>query len=106
MVERCGDVEKTGACKEDLESRLNRHPRLKSRVEGLLDIVDNAGDDVEKASVAELRVIEELRRMGNDALHCWAEKQERKKAERLEHSDAGVHKKVKKNSTGTHVSEE
>jgi hypothetical protein len=49
--------------------------------------------------------MEELRRMGNDALHCWAENQERKKAERLEQSEAQVNKKAKKNSTGTRALE-
>ena len=73
--------------------------------EGLLDIIDNAGDDIEKASAAEQRVMEELRRMGNEALHCWAENQERKKAEKLEQSEAQVNKKAKKNSTGTRASE-
>jgi hypothetical protein len=91
--------------KEDLETRLNRHPRLKARLEGLLDIVDNAGGDVEKASAAEQRVIEQLRRMGNDALHCWAEAQERKKTKRLENSDTEVNKKGK-NSTGIRASKQ
>ena len=92
-------------CKESLESRLNRHPHLRSRIEGLLDIIDNAGDDVEKASAAEQRIIEELRKMGNEALHCWAGSQEHKKTEQLEQSDNKVNKRAKKNSTGTRVSE-
>lgn len=105
MVERIkGSDEKRHGSKESLESRLNRHPHLKARIEGLLDIIDNAGDDIEKASAAEQRVIEELRRMGNEALHCWGESQERKKAEQLEHGDTEVIKKVKKNSTGTRAS--
>ena len=105
MVERFRDVEERRPCREDLESRLKRHPHLRARLEGLLDIIDNAGDDIEKASAAEQRVMEELRRMGNEALHCWAENQERKKAEKLEQSEAQVNKKAKKNSTGTRASE-
>lgn len=105
MVERFkGEVERRQG-KQDLESRLNRHPHLRARIEGLLDIIDNAGDDLEKASAAEQRVMEELRKMGNEALHCWAENQEHKKAEQLEQSDTEVNKKVKKNSSGTRVSE-
>ena len=96
MVERNGDLEERCVNKEGLETRLNRHPRLKARLEGLLDIVDNAGGDLEKASATEQRVIEELRRMGNDALHCWAEAQERNKSERLKNSDTDVNKKAKK----------
>jgi hypothetical protein len=106
MVERFKDVEERRACKEDLESRLKRHPHLRARLEGLLDIIENAGDDLEKASAAEQRVMEELRKMGNMALHCWAESQERKKAEELEKSNTEVNKKVKKNSTGTRALEQ
>jgi hypothetical protein len=105
MVERFKDVGERRGGKEGLESRLNRHPHLRARIEGLLDIIDNAGDGVEKASAAEQRVMEELRNMGNEALHCWAENQERKKAHQLEQSDTEVNKKVKKNSTGTAASE-
>lgn len=101
MVERYKEVVERRQTKESLESRLNRHPHLRARLEGLLDVIDNAGDDIEKASAAEQRVMEELRRMGNEALHCWAENQECKKREKLEQSDAEVIKKVKKNSTGT-----
>jgi hypothetical protein len=88
-----------------LESRLKRHPHLRARLESLLDIIDNAGDDIEKANAAEQRVMEELRKMGNEALHCWAESQERKKAEQLEQSNTEVNKKVKKNCTGRRVLE-
>jgi len=105
MVERFKDVEERRPCREDLESRLKRHPHLRTRLESLLDIIDNAGDDLEKASAAEQRVMEELRRMGNEALHGWAENQERKKAEQLEQSNTEVTKKVKKNSTGIRASE-
>jgi hypothetical protein len=104
MVERFKGENERGRGKESLESRLNRHPHLRSRIERLLDIIDNAGDDVEKASAAEQRVMEELRKMGNEALHCWAGNQERKKTEQLEQSDTEVTKKVKKNSTGTRAS--
>jgi hypothetical protein len=104
MVERFKGVGQRGHSEEGLESRLNRHPHLRARIEGLLDIIDNAGDDLEKASAAEQRVIEELRKMGNEALQCWAENQERKKREQLEQSDTEVNKKVKKNFSGTRVS--
>jgi histidinol dehydrogenase len=105
MVKRLKEVGERRHRNEGLESRLNRHPHLRARIEGLLDIIDNAGDDVEKASAAEQRVMEELRKMGNEALHCWAENQEHKKTEQLEQSDTEVNKKVKKNSTGTRASE-
>jgi hypothetical protein len=57
-----------------LFERLNRHPLLRARVESLLAVVEDAAGDCEKADAAERRTIEELRRMGNEALTAWAER--------------------------------
>ena len=68
--------------KNSIEDRLNKHPHLKERIEQLLKIVENSDGDLQKADDAEQRVIDELRKMGNDALHDWAlnrEKREYKK---------------------------
>src|SRR5512143_458694 len=54
--------------------RLNRHPRLRARVESLLEVVEDAAGECEKADAAERRVIEDLRQMGHDALTAWAER--------------------------------
>ena len=54
--------------------RLNRHPLLRGRVESLLEVVEDAAGDCEKADTAERRVIEELRQLGNEALTVWAER--------------------------------
>ncbi len=57
-----------------LLERLNRHPLLRARMESLLGVVEDAAGDWGKADAAERRVIEELRRMGNEALTAWAER--------------------------------
>jgi hypothetical protein len=85
---------------ESLEEKLNRYPKLKSRVESLLAVVENAAGDLDKADAAEQRVIEEVRQMGNEVLHDWARSQERKKSEELEKSEQAVCRKGKKSSTG------
>lgn len=54
--------------------RLNRHPCLRARVESLLQVVEEAAGDCEKADAAERRMIEELRQMGHEALTAWAER--------------------------------
>jgi hypothetical protein len=59
---------------ETLIERLDRHPILRSRVESLLRVVEDAEGDCEKADAAERRMIEELRQMGNEALTAWAER--------------------------------
>jgi hypothetical protein len=58
---------------ELLLTRLNHHPRLRERIETLLNIVDNVAGDCGKADAAEQAVIEELRKLGNAALQGWAE---------------------------------
>jgi hypothetical protein len=55
-------------------ARLNRHPLLRARVESLLEVVEDAAGDCEKADAAERRVIEALRQLGHDALTAWAER--------------------------------
>ena len=57
-----------------LLERLDRHPLLRSRVESLLAVVEDAAGDGEQGNMAERRVIEELRQMGNEALTAWAER--------------------------------
>jgi len=76
--------------KNSLEKRLNKHPHLKNRIEKLLEIVENADGDVKKADEAEQRVIEELRRMGNDALHYWASNRETQEVEAIHKTQKGL----------------
>ena len=52
---------------------LNRHPELKQRVRALADIAADSDGDLVRADEAERRVIEEVRRIGQEALHGWAE---------------------------------
>ena len=66
----------------------------------MLHIIENAGGDVEKAAVAEQRVIDAMRELGNDILHSWARRQQQKKEEELQ-AKPGVNRKEKKRSTGT-----
>jgi hypothetical protein len=87
-------------CDRVLFERLNRYPHLRSRMESLLAVVEDAEGDYEKANVAERRVIEELRQMGNEALTAWAERGVEKQTvwaqAELEWRPGG-----KKNCTGT-----
>ncbi|PYX85649.1 MAG: hypothetical protein DMG70_02900, partial [Acidobacteria bacterium] len=72
MAERFSDVEKALLInRPSLEERLKAYPVLKTKIESMLAIIENAGGDVEKAAEAERRIIEELRQMGNEVLHSW-----------------------------------
>jgi len=83
---------------EQLLKRLNENPLLKARMINLLDVVSNAAGDVTRADAAERRAIDELREMGQEVLHSWAE---RKVAECTTDalSEPGVQKRGKKGST-------
>jgi hypothetical protein len=105
MKERISSEEERQSCKGDFQERLSRHPKLRSRMEELLNIVENAAGDLEKADAAERRVTEELRQMGAEALQGWAENQERRKSEELEKNGLRVCHKEKKTSTGTRATE-
>jgi len=98
--ERFSVIETASSRKRSLEERLKDQPEFRARVERMLDVIENAAGDIEKAAEAERRVIEELRQMGNEVLHGWARRQQQKKEEKFD-SKPGVNRKEKKTSTGT-----
>jgi hypothetical protein len=98
------EIENASIRRRSLEERLKDLPEVRARFERMLDLIENAAGDVEKAAEAERRVIEELRQMGNEVLHSWARRQEQKKEEKF-NKKPGVNRKKKKLSTGTRGSE-
>lgn len=84
-----------------LIDRLNQHPKLRERMEALLNIVEDTAGDCKKADDAEQYVIDELRKMGNDALHSWADNTVGKASNELREQQPTLHGNGKKNSTGT-----
>ena len=70
------------------------------RFERLVDLVEDAGDDLRKADEAERRVIEEVRGLGRELLGDWADGQVVKRADELERT-LGIGCEGKKNSAGT-----
>ena len=96
MAERFSESEKPFVINQpSLEERLKEYPELKTKIESMLAIIENAGGDVEKAAEAERRIIEELRQMGNEVLHSWARRQQQKKGEEYD-TKPGVNRKEKK----------
>jgi len=90
--------------KQSLEERLKDHPYLRERFEAMLDIVEAAEGDVEKADEAELLVIEQVRQLGNELLHGWAKsKMAQQATTKQKEGKATGH--GKKNSSGTRRSE-
>ncbi len=83
---------------ESFQERLDRHPILKARFEGLLNLVDGI-DDVRLADDAERKVVDELRAMGNELLTDWGKTQAGLAAGEAKKQGAVKHQK--KSSAGT-----
>ena len=55
-----------------LEERLVERPELLERMHGMVDLLEGAVADGSDADEAEDRVVEEMRRLGQDVLGRWA----------------------------------
>ena len=85
--------------------RINRYPSLKNRIELLMNILEDSGGDCQQANAAEMRVIEELRQMGGEALQCWSENKTKQASEAFAQAHRSAIKSGKKNSGGIPPSE-
>ena len=90
---------------ESFIARLNQHPKLRERMESLLNVVENTAGNCIKADDAEQHVIEEIRQMGNDALHCWGNTAVNKESKQLREQRPELHGNGKKKSAGIQLSE-
>jgi|APSaa5957512622_1039677.scaffolds.fasta_scaffold267354_1 G:T-mismatch repair DNA endonuclease (very short patch repair protein) len=91
-----------GDRKRTFEERLQAHPHLRDRVHQILNIAEDAEGKIDKADEAEERVIEELRKLGQEVLQNWAVgKEEQKVAQLKEELDRSITGHGKKNSLGT-----
>ena len=86
---------------EELVRRLGTHPQLRKRMESLLLAVEDEAGDLREADAAELRVIEEMRRMGQEALQAWAAVQVEKTAQEVG-QEGGVWSEGKKTLLAHH----
>jgi hypothetical protein len=93
-------MEATTLSDEAILKVLNAHPQIKSRIAVMLAVVEDAGGDLKEADAAEMRMIEEVRRMGQEALQAWADRQVQKTEQELRQAGQ-VQREGKKNSTGT-----
>lgn len=92
--------------KGSFDERLKTHPHLRDRFYQILSIVEDSEGKIDKADEAEQRVIEELRRLGQEVLEDWAVGKEKQKVEELKTElDRKLAGHGKKNSTGTRPSE-
>ena len=53
----------------------NAHSQIKSRIASMLGVVEDAAGDLKEADAAGMRLIEEIRRMGQMAMQAWVNRQ-------------------------------
>jgi uncharacterized protein with von Willebrand factor type A (vWA) domain len=86
---------------DELVRKLSAHPDLRKRVESLVLAVEDEAGELREADAAEMRVIEEMRRMGQEALQAWAARQVDKTSKEVRQSGKPVWREGKKNCAGT-----
>ena len=59
----------------ELMVKLNEHPELRERFESILSLVGDEAGTLKEADVAEARMIEEVRQLGQESLVAWADRQ-------------------------------
>ena len=85
---------------EQLMQALKERPQIRQRLEELLAVVADEGGDCRLADDAELRLTQELRRLGQEAMQSWAQGQD-DATEREVRNGGRAHREGKKNSAGT-----
>lgn len=85
---------------EVLLQRLRRQPAIRGRLVALLDVAEDSAGDLRLADDAEVRVTQEMRRMGQELMQAWADHQVEAREQEL-HRGGRAHREGKKNSAGT-----
>ena len=89
---------------EELLTRLEGNPEIRERLEATLRAVADEQGELGDADAAEMRLIDEMRRMGHASLSAWAQRKAERETERRQ-AGAGVWQEGKKNSAGAPPSE-
>jgi hypothetical protein len=95
-------MEMTMNTKEDefFFDKLKNHPKLKKRFNDILNVAENTSGELITADEAELKAIEEVRKLGQELMEEWANNQHKKQVEELKKNHPNREKYIKKNSIG------
>jgi hypothetical protein len=85
---------------QEITQKLNAHPQIRQRIESLLAVIEAEGGSLKRADDAEERLIEQLRRMGQEAMQAWATGQVHQTEQEVRRTGR-AHREGKKNSAGT-----
>ena len=93
-------MESTILSDEAILRGLNANPQIKNRIASMLAVIEDAAGDLKEADAAEMRLIEEIRRMGQEAMQAWANRQIEITEQEVRRGGQ-VQREGKKNSAGT-----
>lgn len=82
---------------QEFIERLNKQPHLRTRMEEILNIVENSSSNLIKADDAERKAIEELRKLGNEVMQGWANNRISDSVDELKNTEEVLRNKGKKN---------
>lgn len=103
MDNALNSVKETSA--RSLDQRLASNPELRERMHHLIDVIDAAAGDCVTVAQAEARVLEEIRKMGAEALTAWSERADGQAQQEVPTEYPKAVRDSKKNSTGIPSSE-
>ena len=86
--------------------KLKNHPRLKKRFNEILSVAENTSGELITADQAEMKAIEEVRKLGQELMQEWATSQHEKVIQNAKKDHPKVKKHIKKNSIGNQHSDE
>ena len=75
---------------------LRRHPKLMERFEAILALTKSDRRVLRRADETEELLVEEMRRLGNCAMHDWAQRAEEEATRELRENHPGVRLRKKK----------
>ena len=87
---------------DELLLRLSSHPEIRERISSLLAAVDDTAGDLKLADDAELRLTQELQRMGQEAMQAWANVQVNATEQDVRHTGR-AHREGKKTLLAHHI---
>ena len=87
---------------EEIMEGLREHPQIRSRIAGLLAVMNDAGGDLKRADDAEDRLVEEIRGLGQEVMQTWAQGQVEQTEEDVRRTGR-AHREGKKTLLAHHV---
>ena len=93
------DTEKKQRAEAEREKRLleqlRKHPELMERLEAIIELAEAEGEKLLTADEVEGRLIEEVRRLGNQTMRDWAARAEKRVGKEME-ANSGMRLRKKK----------